>query len=112
MKKLIYLLLMFSFLFAGSFINGNKLYNVGLENYKIQLGDRGNWIDSGFYMGYVEGVFDSYNKVLFCSPLNITSGQVHDIIFKYLQNHPEIRNLPANLIILKALKKIWPCKNK
>ena len=111
MKKLVFLVLVISFSFAG-FIDGNELYESGLESYKIDIGQRGSWIDVGFYAGYVDGVFDAYVGLLFCPPNNIKAGQVYDIVFKYLQNHPENRNLSANTLVFKALNKIWPCKKK
>ena len=111
MKKLIFLVLVVSFSFAG-FIDGNNLYQAGLEYYKNNIGERCNWFQNGFYEGYVDGAFDAYYSILICPPNNIKAGQVFDIVFKYLQEHPEIRNKPANIIILKALNKIWPCKKK
>lgn len=110
MKKLVFLILVASFSFAG-FIDGNNLYQAGLEYYKNNIGERCNWFQNGFYEGYVDGVFDAYNGILICSPNNIKAGQVFDIVFKYLQNHPENRNLSANYLVLKALQEVWPCKN-
>lgn len=111
MKKLIFLVLVISFSFAY-FMDGNRLYQNGLEYHKNLMGEKSSWVDVGLYDGYVMGVFDSYNGVLFCSPINVTSGQVFDIVFKYLQNYPENRNLSANTLVFKALNKIWPCKKK
>jgi len=111
MKKMIFFVLLASFSFAG-FIDGNSLYVDGLEYYKNNIGERTNWFQVGIYEGYVFGVFDAYDDLLICSPQNVRGGQVFDIVFKYLQNHPEERNKPANIIILKALSRIWPCKKK
>ena len=109
MKKIIFLILLISFSFAD-FVDGNKLYQTGLEYYKNEIGQRGSWLETGFYYGYVAGIFGAYNTFFFCSPNNIELGQVVDIVFKYLQNHPEKRNLPANILVVKALKEVWPCK--
>ena len=104
MKKIIFLILTISFSFGG-FISGNKLYENAIK-YERDISS----IDSGVYIGYVFGVFDSYDKILFCSPYNVTGRQVFDIVFQYLKNHPEERNEAGNILILKALKEIWPCK--
>ena len=111
MKKLIFLLLVASHSFAG-FIDGNELYKDGLEYYKSNIGQKASYYSIGLYSGYVDGVFDSYYRILFCPTGRITAGQVFDIVFKYLQNHPEVRNKPANDIILEALREIWPCKKR
>ena len=111
MKKLFFLLFMISFSFGG-FIDGNELYSKGLEYYKDEIGRRGNYFDIGFYDGYVVGVVDAYDYILFCPPRNVRAGQVLDIVFKYLQNHPEIRNWPANRIVVKAIAEIWPCRSR
>jgi len=98
------------YFFLAGFIDGNELYKLGLENYKANIGQRCNWLDVGNYEGYIVGVFDSYDRLFFYSPNNIKFGQVFDIVFKYLQNHPEKRNLYANIIVLKSLQKVWLCK--
>jgi len=108
MKKMIFLFFMVSFSFAW-FIDGNSLYVDGLEYYKNNIGERANWFRDGIYEGYVFGVFDAYNQILICSPQNVRGGQVFDIVFKYLQNHPEERNKAADFIVLKALSRVWPC---
>ena len=110
MKKIIFLILLISFSFGG-FINGNRLYQWGLEYFKKSIGQNWEPVSDGFYMGYVDGVFDAYyNTFSFCPPKNIRADQVFDIVFKYLQSHPEKRNLPAHILVEKALKEVWPCK--
>jgi hypothetical protein len=49
---------------------------------------------------------------LFCPPNDITVGQAADIVFKYLDSHPEIRNIQANFLVVKAMTDAYPCKTK
>ena len=110
MKKiLIFLLFLVSFSF-GWFVDGNRLYDDGLEYHKYEEALNFSGVQAGRYQGYVMGVYDAYDRILICAPKNVTAGQVADIVFKYLQEHPEIRNKPADFLILKSLKKVWPCK--
>jgi len=111
MKKLIFMFLVVSYSFA-SFFNGNHLYKDGLEYYKHNIGQEGSFYSDGFYTGYVSGVYDSYAGVLFCPTGSVSLGQVCDIVLKYLQDHPEVRNKPANEIVVDALKEVWPCKKR
>jgi len=106
MQKIFLSLIMLTSLSFAGFIDGNELYD------KYQKGQNNILSAGGFYDGYVLGIFDAYYNILFCPPINIKSGQVLDIVLKYLQNHPEIRNKPADYIVIKALQEVWPCKLK
>jgi hypothetical protein len=45
-----------------------------------------------------------------CPPENkVTWQQVADIGIKYLEEHPEARHLPADDVVLNALKETFPC---
>ena len=44
-----------------------------------------------------------------CSPNNVTSGQVRDIIIKALRNHPEDRQTDAYILVVAALVEAMPC---
>lgn len=67
--------------------------------------------------GYIEGVVDtdlSLCRFLATSgcgfeiPDDVTSGQVYDVVQKYIENHPENRQQPANLLITLAIVQAWP----
>ena len=114
MRKIFLLLFAGVALVAGSsfFIDGNNLYEDGIEYNKIEQGGNGSYYSNAFFTGYINAISDAYSGIFFCPPKKIQSRQVTDIVFRYLQNHPENRNKPANEIALKALKKVWPCKSK
>jgi hypothetical protein len=63
-----------------------------------------------YALGYVTGVVDSLNQVVFCMPSTVTVGQVNDMIRNYLRNTPAERHLPADVIISKAFGVAFPCK--
>jgi hypothetical protein len=112
MKKIVIVCLLFTSYVFAAFQDGNVLYDAAIEYNKLNNNIKANSVEYGFYIGYVEGVSDAYNGILFCEPYNTKGRQVLDIVFKYLKNNPEKRNKAANILILDALQKIWPCKNK
>jgi Rap1a immunity proteins len=44
-----------------------------------------------------------------CLPNHATSGQITDVVIKYLREHPEERADRAGWIIIRALIKAWGC---
>ena len=87
---------------AGSFWDGNKLYN------KLQ----GNTMEQMQALGYIMGVADALDTATICAPLNVTAGQVNDMMKNYLENYPAVRHLPADSIINVVLGRMWPCEKK
>ena len=76
--------------------------------------------DHEFVNGYVTGVVDySYSKATrsksaasFCFPQGaVKSGQVRDLVCKYLGDHPQHRHLPAGFLVEQALTTVWPCNH-
>jgi uncharacterized beta-barrel protein YwiB (DUF1934 family) len=113
MKKILFILiLLISSLQLNFAYDGNWLYYKGLEDKKLNEGLRGNYFDSALFCGYISGIVDTWNGLLFCPPSHVTNGQIYDIVFKYLDEHPEKRNLSADILIVEALQKIWPCDSK
>jgi len=67
-----------------------------------------------FCMAFILGAHDTYKsfpkeKELFCTPPEVTGGQVHDIAKKYLEQHPEERHMPASFLVIRALQLAFPC---
>ena len=63
-----------------------------------------------YALGYVAGVVDSLNQVVFCLPSTVTVGQVHDMVRNYIRNTPAERHLPGDVLISKAFGVAFPCK--
>ena len=87
---------------AGSFWDGNKLYN------KLN----GSIFEQGQALGYIMGVADAGESVSICAPNNVTAGQMHDIMKNYLESTPAVRHLAADSIISVVLGRVWPCDKK
>jgi hypothetical protein len=68
------------------------------------------WV-AGYSIGYTMGVFDSLQGYIFCAPKNATFGQIHDVIDKYMNEHPEEMHLSGDTLIVRALR-VWPCEKR
>ena len=66
--------------------------------------------DIGMFRGYVAGVQDFNNGVLFCAHANVTLSQSSAIVQKYLAENPQIWHLSAKELVVRALQKSFPCK--
>ena len=77
-------------------------------------------IDTGpMYRGYCYGFIDGVAALLrrepihtVCAPSGVTSGQLTDIIVKYLRDHPAKRHYEASSLVGLALMEAFPCKDK
>ncbi len=88
---------------AAGFLDGNKL-----------LSDMNSETYSGkaIALGYVIGVHDSFDTLLFCTPENASQGQMRDVVKKYIENNPSSRHKSADILIVNALKQDFPCPKK
>jgi hypothetical protein len=75
----------------------------------------------GFCTGYIAGVdhlmstFVEKKKVAktYCAGEDVTLGKLREVWARWLQDHPEKQEEPANISLLMALKAAFPCdKNK
>jgi hypothetical protein len=89
---------------VGNFITGNKLY---------ELANSANPQERGVFLGYVMAIHDS-NRTRdgFCLPSNeVTSGQLGDVVRKYLGENPSTRHIDADVLVINAFTGSWPCPN-
>lgn len=63
-------------------------------------------------IGYIQGVHDSVQGLIVCSPENVTAGQVFEMVKNFLENVPAVRHFDADRIIVSVLSKTWPCVQK
>ena len=61
--------------------------------------------------GYITGATDlmAFTSYPICVPKGVDRGQLRDIVVKDLVAHPEGRQSPAGLLIIKALGDAFPC---
>lgn len=69
-------------------------------------------VDRMFAVGYVTGVADALDQSLYCLQNGMTIGQVSDTIQVALERTPQIRNEPADVLIVAILSKHYPCKGR
>src|SRR5215468_10636593 len=95
---------------TAEFLDGNKLVARMREFEKAERSDpKTNYMDDGIYIGYVEAIFDSHETQL-CPTGNVSSRQVTSIVAKYLNDNPAEWGKPANILVLIALRRAFPCK--
>ena len=68
-------------------------------------------------VGYTTGVYDMINLLeatnavpkRHCFPPGVTRLQIHDVVVRYLQDHPDRRHSGAAGLVGDALQEAWPC---
>lgn len=110
MKRLLFVfaLLGFASTCHAQFVTGNKLYTkcVAMKQWEAtnQMSASEVQIADGmFCMGYVAGVADAADGPLVDIPAGATQQQLADIVYDYLDKHPESRNLSAMILVRAAL---------
>lgn len=88
---------------SGFFVTGNKLME-RLESSNVE--------ESLYGVGYILGVHDSPNGVVFCSPKTTTVGQLSDIVLAGLKSAPTVRHNNADLLVSAIFKAVFPCEKK
>jgi hypothetical protein len=104
MKRLLFLILTifaFNSNVLADYFDGNDLY---------QLAESKNSQNYTLFKGYVAGVQDVNNGVLFCVDENVKLSQSSEIVRKYLSDNPQKWHLAANQLIVNALLIAFPCK--
>jgi hypothetical protein len=100
MKKLLSALLFAASTASAHATNGNFL---------LSAIESGSWVDKGFAVGYIGGIFDTTRGQLHCAPSEVTYGQARDLIHQVLKQVPEYRHLSAEFIITTSLAATYPC---
>jgi hypothetical protein len=74
-------------------------------------GANATWPDishGNLYRGYVWGAAVVMNDAGWIDSGDVTNGQIYVVVGKYLDNHPEQWNLPAEVLVYRALYAAWP----
>jgi hypothetical protein len=81
------------------------------DGFYLQSTDVSTGFDAGGCMGYVRGVVDSLPTGGDFSPgPKVKLTQYVDVVFKYLEEHPELRDKPAHILAEDALSRAFPKK--
>lgn len=62
---------------------------------------------AGVCSGFIVGVSVSVDNI--CRRANVTNGQVIKVARKYLDDHPEELDQPAQVLVRRSLTKAFPC---
>jgi len=86
---------------------GNELYH------RCQEPDTAN---KGLCNGYIIGAWealDAYlltDKLRICARTHVTKGQIIAVTLKWIEQHPELRDVNASLIVGRAMSDAFPCQ--
>ena len=67
-----------------------------------------NFLSAGSCMGFIKGIVGS-SLFESCPSSGVTVGQAVDVFLRYANTHPQDLNLPADLLVRRALSQAWPC---
>jgi hypothetical protein len=67
-------------------------------------------VEGAVVLGYVSGVHDLGDKILFCSPSPTNNEQLIAIARKYIEARPERWAESASTLISEALTQAFPCR--
>ena len=105
MKKLITLLALICGSAQAQFYSGNELWsrlNSSSDTY----------VPQAYAAGFIAGVADSYDGMLFCIPARTTIEQTKDVTYRYLSANPQTRQQGAAGLVILAFMNAWPCPKK
>jgi len=93
---------------SHAFITGNNLVEY-CDNLEQDVAD----FDGGFCVGYVGGFTQALHwvsdKNKICASDNVTQKQVVSIVRKYMEEHPEMLHERADMLVIIALRRAFPC---
>jgi len=99
---------------AAIIMNGNALYDL-CQHYKTEK-LKGGELSVGCFM-YISGatqtlVLNDDTKLMKspCPGKGVTDEQIADVVIKWMEDHPEKRDLPGPYIIAISLEQAFPCE--
>jgi hypothetical protein len=69
----------------------------------------GDGMKGAFALGYVLGISEALDGVRFCMPAHWRAGEIHDVVIKYLDDHPEQLHKARVEVTESALQRAFPC---
>jgi hypothetical protein len=95
--------------------NGNVLHEYLLDYMMIERNEAPqgtSLLDANEALGYIAGVHDSLQGLMFCTPAGSTRGQIVHVVLKYLDANPEKWQMNSSVLIVVALETAFPCPKK
>lgn len=103
MKKILVGLMLVCGVAQAEYTNGNALLD------RMSSSDA---VDKMYALGYIVGVADTHENVNLCVQNTVTKGQLYDVVHQFLRSKPQLRDLPADVLVLLALGEHWRCPQK
>ena len=103
MKKLFCLIALTALPVRAEFYSGNEI---------LQRMQSESLVEQVIAIGFVGGVADAFDMIMFCPPTGATVGQARDIARRYLLLNPAKRHRAAAGLVVDALMEAWPCEKK
>jgi len=111
---------------AGYWFSGQEMFSAlqGCERVAaMRAGEAGEATDEELRLarecllvqGYVQGVADGIARnpafaLTVCTPGNATPVDLWNVVYEWMETHPDDRAAPAPVVIEQALKASWPCE--
>lgn len=77
-----------------------------------KAGSGGSMAASSLFVGYVEGVIDSFDQILFCIPDGVKVNQLVRIVGDFIKANPSEWDHTGSNLVIKVLKDKHPCPLK
>jgi len=92
-------------------ITGERLLNLGTAFRDEATGNQSieNQINGSAYMGYVNGIVDSFDGKLFCIPVAVTASTLASDTLNYYEKNLGMINKKGSEIVILALRNKYPC---
>ena len=103
MKKLMVVMALVGGSAQAEFYSGNEI---------LQRMQADSHIERAVALGFVAGVADAWDGIMFCPPESVTTGQARDVALRFLIINPGKRHRPAAELVMDALAESWPCARK
>ena len=90
--------------------DGNWLYRACKER-----NSKREFFDAGLCIGFVIASSSTLGTFLpqsICLPKGVQIGQLTDVVFQFLEEHPKYRHEPAAALVSWSLQLNFPCPNK
>lgn len=78
-----------------------------VANGNIQPGD---YAKQNQFGGFIIGVSNTLDGITICAPHKTQLGQSMEIVSKYVRDNPDKWNMPASVLVAKAMSAAFPCK--
>lgn len=103
-------------------LTGERLYQICRDRTSAEWQEAGHYLCPGYIRGIIDGarlqalrdakgsIPDHFKTLMICDPPTATGDEAIDIVVRFLEAQPEMRPLPAAVVVFQALGAAWPCK--